>query len=305
MALIGKIRKNFWFVLLLLGFALAAFIIMDMTSAGNPGGGMDTTMGKVAGQEIDYNEFSTAEQVLFSGSGNSFANRESLWEYYVEQAVVNSESDKLGISVSKEELNDLQFGQNLSPLISQQLQSGALSFDLLNQVKTAIETDNFTNPQLRTFWAEQEKQIIKTQKQTKLNNLVAKGMYTPAWMAEESFMESNGGAKIAYVKIPFDQISETVEVSDTDISNYISKNKELYTNKKEKRTVEFFSFNVKPTAQDYADVRTRANELRTNFASSSNDSLFLINNNSRYSNLYTSKKDLPTGLQDAIAGMNP
>ncbi len=304
MALIGKIRKNFWFVLLLLGFALAAFIIMDMTSAGNPGGAMDTNMGNVAGQEIDYNEFSTAEQVLFSGAGNSFGNKENLWEYYVEQAIVNAESEKLGISVSKDELLDLQFGQNLSPLISQQLQSGALSFDFLNQVKTAIETDNFTNPQLRTFWAEQEKQIVKTQKQTKLNNMVSKAVYTPTWMAEESFMESNGGAKIAYVKIPFDQITESVEVSDADISNFMTKNPELYTNKKEKRTLEYFVFNVNPTAQDSADVKSKANELRNNFASTTTDSLFLVTNNSNYSNLYSPKSALPAGLQDAIAGMN-
>lgn len=304
MALIGKIRKNFWFVLLLLGFALAAFIIMDMTSAGNPGGAMDTHMGSVAGQDIDYNDFSKAEQVLFSGSGNSFANKQSLWDYFVEQAIVNNESEKLGITVPKDELLDLQFGQNLSPLITQQLQSGALNFDLLNQVKTAIETDEFTNPQLRTFWAEQEKQIIKTQKQTKLNNLVAKGVYTPKWLAEESFKESNGGAKIAFVKIPFDQITETVEVSDSDISNYIALNKELYTNKKEKRKVEYFTFNVKPTAEDTATVRSQAEELRNKFAAATSDSLFLITNKSNYTNLYTAKSNLPAGLQDAIAGMN-
>lgn len=304
MALIGKIRKNFWFVLLLLGFALAAFIIMDMTSAGNPGGTMDTHMGSVAGQDIDYNAFSRAEQVLFSGSGNAFANKENLWNYFVEQAIVDTESDKLGITVPKEELLDLQFGQNLSPLITQQLQTGALNFDLLNQIKTAIETDEFTNPQLRTYWAEQEKQIIKTQKQTKLNNLVSKGIFTPTWMAEESFHESNGGAKIAYVKIPFDQITETVEVSDSDISNYMSMNKDMYTNKKEKRKIEYITFNVRPTAQDSADIRAKADELRNSFSSTTNDSLFLATNGSSYSNLYTAKENLPAGLKDAISGMN-
>jgi len=38
MALIGTIRKNFWFVLIVLGFALAAFILMDMQGNANRGG---------------------------------------------------------------------------------------------------------------------------------------------------------------------------------------------------------------------------------------------------------------------------
>jgi len=59
MALIGKIRKNFWFVLLLLGLALAAFIMMDMTGSSGPGGAVTSmTMGNVDGQKINYQDFS-------------------------------------------------------------------------------------------------------------------------------------------------------------------------------------------------------------------------------------------------------
>jgi len=134
--------------------------------------------------------------------------------------------------------------------------------------------------------------------------MVSKSIYTPTWLAEESFKESNGSAKISYVKIPFDQITEEVEVSDADISNFIAKNKDLYTNKKEKRKVEYFTFNVKPTAQDEEDLKVKAEDLRNKFATAANDSTFLVNNNSNYSNLYTAKANLPAGLQDAIVGMN-
>ena len=54
MAIIGKIRRHFWFVLLLLGLALASFILMDMTSSGSPGGATNLNLGSVAGQKIDY-----------------------------------------------------------------------------------------------------------------------------------------------------------------------------------------------------------------------------------------------------------
>ena len=45
MALIGRIRKNFWFVLVLIFMALAAFVLMDMVSA-NQAGGNTTFVGQ-------------------------------------------------------------------------------------------------------------------------------------------------------------------------------------------------------------------------------------------------------------------
>ena len=53
MALIGTIRKNSWLLILVIGLALAAFIIMDMTSAGNRGGAVTSlAMGKVEGKTV-------------------------------------------------------------------------------------------------------------------------------------------------------------------------------------------------------------------------------------------------------------
>ena len=68
MALIGKIRKNMWLVIVLLALALAGFIIMDMTNANNSGSfGSRTTIGEVAGEKIDYMDFQRAESALYSG----------------------------------------------------------------------------------------------------------------------------------------------------------------------------------------------------------------------------------------------
>ena len=63
MALIGKIRKNMWLVIVLLAVALAGFIIMDMTSANNRGNGIfgnRNALGKVDGTKIDYMDFQKA-----------------------------------------------------------------------------------------------------------------------------------------------------------------------------------------------------------------------------------------------------
>jgi len=303
MALIGTIRKNFWFVLILLGFALAAFIVMDMTSAGNAGGSTNPSLGRIAGQNISYSEFSQSESGLFQGSSNTFANRKNLWDFYVEKAIVDSEANSLGLGVSKAELAELQFGPNYSPLISQQLQSGQMSFQQLNEIKTAIETEQFTNPQYRDYWSELQKQIMKAQKQGKISNLVSKAVYTPNWMAEEDFVTNNSSTDFAFVKIQADAYTDPVEINDQDISNFINKNKSTYTRKAETRNIEYVSFDVIPTEADKKGISDGLANQISALQNTENDSLYAVTHNGSVQNIYFSKDQLPEGAQDQIANL--
>jgi len=111
MALIGKIRKNMWLVIVLLALALAGFIIMDMTNANNSGSfGSRTTIGEVAGEKIDYMDFQRAESALYSGSGDVYGRRNSLWNYFIENAIIDKIAESTGLGVGPEELNELEFG---------------------------------------------------------------------------------------------------------------------------------------------------------------------------------------------------
>ena len=303
MALIGKIRKNFWFVLLLLGFALAAFIIMDMTSAGNRAAS-NPSIGKVAGETISYTDFNKSESGLFQGSSaNSLQNRKSLWDFYVEKAILDTEAKKLGLGISRMEMEELQFGPNYSPLISQQLQSGSLNFQQLNEIKNAIETETFTNPNFKNYWSELMNQILKTKKQEKLTNLVSKAVYTPNWMAEENFTESNSSANIAYVKIPFDKVTDPIEVTDQDISDYISKNKARYTRKNESRTIEYISFDVEATQADKDSIRAQMSRKVSGLKNAVNDSLFILQNGGFPNNVYFGEDQLPEEARNEIISL--
>ena len=118
MALIGKIRQNFWLVLIVLGLALASFVLMDVMGS-NSGGGMfnQSTVGEVDGDKIDYTEFSRVENSLFSSMNDPYARKNTVWNYLIEKSLVEKNAEALGIGVSQEELMDLQFGNNLSPVI--------------------------------------------------------------------------------------------------------------------------------------------------------------------------------------------
>lgn len=308
MALIGTIRRNFWFVLILLGLALAAFVIMDMTSAGNRNGVTNLSMGEVNGTSIDYGEFQQTEQAYYRGSGvDAFAKKKSIWDFYVEKTLVDSEADALGISVPHDELMDLQFGDNMSPIVTQNWtnqQTRQVDRAQLNSFRTAIENGDEMNPQFRAYWAEQEKQVIKQRKQDKLSTMVSKAMFIPSWQAESIHKADNTTVDFEYVRIPFDKIEGDVEVTDADIKNYVAKDKSRFTKESETRLIDYISFDVVATQADSMAIYNSMDSLKGRFIATDNDSTFAVVNNGGYANFFFGEDQLPAVAKEEIKAMN-
>ena len=129
MALIGKIRKQSWLLLVLIGLALLAFLMMDSIGQGLGGGTMPPVV-EVDGNKVDWVDFQNAERILYTGStADVFSRRNYLYNYFVDRAIVGEEAEANGLNVPREELMELQFGNNLSPLIQQRFanpQTGAV-----------------------------------------------------------------------------------------------------------------------------------------------------------------------------------
>ena len=308
MALIGTIRKNFWFVLIILGLALAAFILMDMKGSSDRGGAA-MKMGEIAGQKIDYRQFSKAESALYSGNNDVFARRKSLWEYFIEKAIVEEQANELGLGVTQTELMDLQFGNRLSPIITNNYrnsQTGQVDRSALLQHKQLIEGNEPLSKQFEDFWVEQEKQIQKTELQNKIGNLVSKGIYTPKFLVEETGAASNSSLNMSYVKIPFDAIDTEVEVSDADITAYMNTNSSKYTSTEETRVLQYAVVDVYPSAADSAKWRTSVMEAGQSLknATADNDSIVALNNGGFWSSVYFSNSDLPEGLKNNLGDVS-
>lgn len=309
MALIGKIRKNSWLLIVLIGLGLGGFIIMDMTSGQQSVfGSSQTLMGEVDGKKLDWNQFNRTENILYSGSATDvFVRRNALWNYYVEEAIISQEAEALGLGVSRQELLDLQFGPNPSPVIQQRFRNPAtqaLDRQRLNEIRSAIESGQMTDPNMRAFWAHQEKEIIKDRLQTKLNTLVSKAIYTPTWMVEMGYKDRNQRVTFAYVKVPYDEIPNTeVSLADADYERYLEENRALYEQEEETRLVDYVVFNVEPTAADSSMWREQIAELIPDFEDTEDDSLFVERNFGSYDPAYVQKEALSPAIADTVFNM--
>jgi peptidyl-prolyl cis-trans isomerase D len=307
MALITKIRKNLWLVLVLLGLALAAFILMDMTSSQNMGGQTQFNVGEVNGETISWADFQNAENVLYSGSaGNIYGKREALWNYMVRSTIFEQEAEEVGINVTDEEMEELQFGNNISPVIQRNFadpNTGQLNIEALNNFRQGLEAGTLP-PQSLRFWEFQEGQIRADRIQSKLQTLVTKGMYMPEWHVTKRHFENNNKLDFLYVKVPFEEVDDSqVTITDEDLQAYIEENPGLYSSDEETRNVVYVSFGVEPTAGDTAEIVQILEDLRKDFETIEDDSLFVENNYGQIEDIYYKKGILSSYLQDTIEKM--
>ncbi|RMG79320.1 MAG: hypothetical protein D6714_16640 [Bacteroidetes bacterium] len=320
MALIGKIRKNSWLLVVLIGLGLGGFVIMDMFSGQQSiFGSQQTILGEIEGKKVDINEFNRVESILYSGaSGNNiFGNRNALWNYFVEEAIISDEAEELGLGVSDKELLDLEFGSNdrLSPLIKARYTNPnnpvAVDREQLNQIKGILDggkaqmkqmiESGQLNRNFPYFWAQQEQEIKKERLQAKLLTMVEKAMYTPNWMAEMIANDQNAKVDFAYVQVPYEKIADNeVSLSDDDFQKYLNENKARFWQDEETRNVEFVVFNVKPSAKDSADIRKQIADLIPAFEAAEDDSLFVRNNFGTISQFWLDETGVPAAIKDTI-----
>ena len=307
MALIGRIRKNFWFVLIVIFGALASFVLMDMMGANNAGGvSGQFNVGEINGDALDYRDFQTVEQALYSGTGDLYGAKQAVWDYLVERSLVTQESDAIGLKVPTEELKNLLFGANPADVVRAMYtdpNTGQFNRQALLDVKQAIEGGQQLNPTFESRWAEIEKQVRKTKLEDKLGMAVSKGMYTPTWMAEQKAVNDKKQLSFDYVKIPFDFIDDDIEVSDDDISAFIKGKEDRYKTDQETRSINYIMMEVVPTVADTNLRRSEVNDLIGEFKITDNDSLFAINHEGFYSPYYNKKEDLPEPVRDAVESL--
>ena len=120
MALIQKIREKSALVLTLMVLAIVAFIGMLITQDSNRSWGQlnsSSTVANVAGKELDIRALDKTAESLYGNRGSDLNVRNTIFNAFVEEAMVSKEAKAAGLGVCKDELLDLEFGENISPII--------------------------------------------------------------------------------------------------------------------------------------------------------------------------------------------
>ena len=311
MGLMTFLRNRAGYILVFaIGFAIVAFLVGDAINVGKPfWAANQKTVGSVDGNDISIDDFGPkVEQNLnqfkqqYGGSANAQMQSmavDQAWNAELANVLLNKEYDRLGLTVSEDELVDLLVGQNPSPLIKQYFtnpQTGQLDRMQLNSFLKSKE------PQAQSQSAMLQTEVKNQTLQQKYSNLIRNSVYVTSLEATDEYTNRNKLASFKYVNLDYTSIPDaSVKLTDADYSEYYDQNKARFNNPSETRTFEYVAFSIKPTKADSAAVKAQIEKIAADFKVAANDSLFAaINSDVKVPFTYLSKGKLDPAVDSAV-----
>lgn len=322
MAVIGKIRERSGLLIGIIGASIVGFLVMDATnSQGSVLKGRKDTVGKVNGTKITINEFEKKyeeniknQELQMRGQplNDDMRNylRNQTWDQMVNEVIFNDLYENLGINVTPEEMNELATGNNPHPYVKQSFSNPQTGQFDPAQVKYFIQNldkdDPGTEPGTRRKqWLAFETEIKKNQFQTKYDNLITKGLFTPTWLGEMNYNDQNTTVDFKYLSLPYSQIADdAVKVSDEDLQAYIKKHAAMFKLDDETRKLQYVAFDIAASAGDSAQTVKSLEENRAEFAEGTtiaDDSVFVkLYSETAFDGVYYTQEQVFSPVKDSL-----
>ena len=273
MATLEKIRQRSGLLIIIIGIALAAFILTDLLGSGNSllRGDM-AYVGKINGEGIDAASFAREvdeRMELYKRQNNDFNMQnvtrkdfaDAVWDEELRNRIWGKSAEKLGFKVSPEELfNRLKMNQEIqnAPIFKDQF-TGQFSDALFRDYIVRIEEEQNLNEENRerwTQWINFERAIRQQIWQDKYIKAAEMGIYAPKALARETFKESNQFYNIQFVAKTFASVADSlVSFTENEIKDFYNNNKNKYRIKEPLRDIQYVSLPIEPSIQDEEDVK--------------------------------------------------
>jgi len=315
MAIIGSIRKHSGLAVIIVGVAIAAFVIGDFGKKRVKG---SNDIGVVNGESIPYMEFNgKVEKNLEAQKENSgndkitdqetYQIRQSTWTAAVKELLMGEEYNELGLTVSPEELFDQIQGKQPHRFILQYFKDPATGqYDpalVLNYLKNLDKME----PKARDQWLRFEKAIKDDRQETKFNNLLTKGYYVPKAFLKKDFINQTKSLKLFVVAPDIASVSDSaVKLTDADYQKFYDKNKVYFYMDEAARDIDYVVFEVKPSDVDRRKTAEDIVQLYKDFQSSSDAMNFATaNSDKKTDSVFVKKGGFPPQLDSILFVSKP
>ncbi len=270
MATLENIRKRGKLLAIVIGFALAAFIIGDFFNSGSTlFGSNKMQVVKINGNGVDVNDYeeeiTKTEEFVKASQGVSSLDeqtaqqvRASVWDMIIRDNILASTYKELGLTISKEEVEDMVLGNNIHPIIAQTFRdpnTGVYDKNIMVRVLQNLSQD----AQLNSIWMYLEKYIKRDRVYTKYQVLVTKGLYVNKLEVKQDNYDRQYVVNIDLVgKSVAGMADSSITYTEEDLKKYYDEHKHLFTNTEESRDIEYIAFDVKASKLDSLDAKDNA-----------------------------------------------
>ncbi|MCF8368417.1 MAG: peptidylprolyl isomerase [Bacteroidales bacterium] len=324
MAVIGTIRRQSGLLIIIIGVALAAFVLGDFLKPRNRSNNT-VNIGEVLDEEINYSYFDAKyeenlelqkrnQQKETLSSEEIFRLRQQTFDQIVQNIVLQNEYKKLGLLVSQDELAEKIHGNNPHVYINQVYSTltnvmgkpeGQYDPTTVIEFMSTIK-DRPSNDPYKQWWDKLVLEIKDNHLQNKYKNLITKAYFMPDTFLVSDFNEKKTNAKIRLVGVKQTYLNDSlVKVTDVDLNKYYTDYKQNYK-QEASRDLEYVVFDVKPSAQDRQNIREDVADIFEDFKTTENIVLF-VNSESdkRYDSTFFKAGELPLQIDSVVFNSEP
>ncbi len=321
MATLQKIRSKGPLLVIVIGVALFAFIAGDAWRVFQPHQSQD--VGEVNGDAISAQDYQKlleeyTEVLKLSNGLNSLTDeqnnqvKDEVWRSYVNGKLVEDEAEKLGLTVSDEEIKAI-INQGTHPILRNtpfaNPQTGMFDRDVL--MKFLADYAKMSKSQLPAqymeyyqtmynFWTFLEKTLRQTRLQEKYQALIAQALLTNPVEVQNSFDGRTKQTDMMLAAIPYSSIPDsTIQVSDEELQAAYDKKKERYRQYAESRSIRYIDVQVTASDADKAALQKEMDEYTVQLADTKGDYASFIRSTGStypYTDLYYTTRALPADV---------
>lgn len=278
MAALGKIRKRGLILISIIGLGLFAFIAEEgFRSCEASRNDRRQQIGEVLGEKVSVQDFQKLideySEVIKMQQGVNNLNemqlnqvKDMVWQTYIQTKVVENEANKLGLTVTDAELqNILNEGTNpmlmQTPFVNQQ--TGRFDANSLKKFLADYKTQQTANPQLAEqyqalykYWTFIEKTLRQQLLAQKYQSLLASCILSNPVEAKMAYKEANEESQIELATFPYSSIEDSkVKISDADLKAKYEEVKGRFKQYVESRDIKYVTVQVAPSANDRAALQ--------------------------------------------------
>lgn len=234
-------------------------------------------VGEVLGEKVSVQDFQKLideySEVIKMQQGVDNLNEAQLnqvkdvvWQTYIQTKVVENEANKLGLTVTDAELqNILNEGTNpmllQTPFVNQQ--TGRFDVNSLQKFLADYNSQQAANPQLAQqyqalykYWTFIEKTLRQQLLAQKYQSLLASCILSNPIEAKMAYKEDNEESQIELATFPYSSIADSkVKISDADLKAKYDEEKGRFKQYVESRDIKYVTVRVTPSANDRAALQ--------------------------------------------------
>ncbi len=317
MAAIGEIRKRSWLLVVVIVIGMLAFILGD-TFTGRGGSIEESAVATINGKEIksseyqkmvedEYNKTDRAYKALYGQPAPNSIKQQLNDNYmgqYLTVAMFQAEYNKLGLTISRDEFNQLVQGDNVDPNLYEQYglfvgPDRKFSIDSLRKLMPFAMANRPDFP----FFVENVvgEQAENSKLQQKYLNMINKGLYVTYFEAKKDFEANGNTSNFNYVFAPYASVtSEQVSVSDDEVKAYYNEHKnEKKYEQEDKVSFQYIEMPIQPSREDLDIARQYLMPRVELFKNADNDTTF-INQNSDSKNYDFGVAEFPSEIDSIV-----